>query len=388
MKINKAYRYRMRTNRDIEAKFMRCAGCSRKLWNLALARERDLGSLEFGVKPTHHYAMYEWLKEWRADEETNYLASDIGAHMAQKVLKSLYLAIRDGKRKASPKKPPRFKAWRNRDRSFGWESNVCVMGDRLYVPMVGWIRFRMSRPMIGRYKTATISLDAGKWYVSIVTEADVPEPVHPSGKAVGISIEQDGHMYMSDGSRLNLGKAEGDIIRLEKRIEREQKRLARKFRKSKTVDGQKIIARQSNNYEKNRARLERLHAKARRIRGDHLHKHSHAVTTRYKDIYIEDRSIQGMTAAGKGNAKEAKAKKNRAVLRLAPFAFRQQLEYKQLWKGGKTTAVDTKDIRDICPKCGAKGKAMAVKYRCNDCGYSGQSRRVAAINVLSARVEG
>ena len=38
--FHRAYRYRLRSNRKAEAVLRRWAGCSRKVWNLALAEQQ------------------------------------------------------------------------------------------------------------------------------------------------------------------------------------------------------------------------------------------------------------------------------------------------------------------------------------------------------------
>ncbi|WP_287365769.1 helix-turn-helix domain-containing protein [Thauera sp.] len=38
--FHRAYRYRLRSNRKVEAVLRRWAGCSRKMWNLALAEQQ------------------------------------------------------------------------------------------------------------------------------------------------------------------------------------------------------------------------------------------------------------------------------------------------------------------------------------------------------------
>lgn len=48
----------------------------------------------------------------------------------------------------------------------------------------------------------TVSLSAGKWYVSIQTEREVPEPVHPLQTAVGIDMGIARFATLSDGSSL------------------------------------------------------------------------------------------------------------------------------------------------------------------------------------------
>ncbi len=58
---------------------------------------------------------------------------------------------------------------------------------RIFLPKLGWIRYRNSRLVLGEVRSATVSLRAGKWYVSILTSREVERPV-PHGPAVGIDV--------------------------------------------------------------------------------------------------------------------------------------------------------------------------------------------------------
>jgi putative transposase len=66
---------------------------------------------------------------------------------------------------------------------------------RIKLPKVGWVRYRKSRNIKGHPKNVTVSVVAGKAYVSIQTEREVEHSMHSSNTAVGI----DWGVVMSDG---------------------------------------------------------------------------------------------------------------------------------------------------------------------------------------------
>jgi putative transposase len=57
---------------------------------------------------------------------------------------------------------------------------------RLFLPKMGWVRYRNSREVLGTVKNVTVSLSAGKWYISVQTERVIEPPIHSSNLAVGI----------------------------------------------------------------------------------------------------------------------------------------------------------------------------------------------------------
>jgi putative transposase len=59
---------------------------------------------------------------------------------------------------------------------------------RAKLPKLGWVRFRITRPLGGKAKNATVSRDGGHWYISFLVEDGVtpPERHAQPGSAVGI----------------------------------------------------------------------------------------------------------------------------------------------------------------------------------------------------------
>lgn len=45
--------------------------------------------------------------------------------------------------------------------------------NRIFLPKLGWMRYRNSREVLGKIKNVTVSFTAGRWFVSIQTEREV-----------------------------------------------------------------------------------------------------------------------------------------------------------------------------------------------------------------------
>jgi putative transposase len=75
---------------------------------------------------------------------------------------------------------PVFRKKRKKDSSRipqGFE--VDSANGRVKLPKLGWIRYRKSRGIEGKPKNITVSLGNGKIFISIQTEREVSQPLHP-----------------------------------------------------------------------------------------------------------------------------------------------------------------------------------------------------------------
>src|SRR5690606_734734 len=70
---------------------------------------------------------------------------------------------------------------------------------RLFLPKLGWMRYRSSRRVLGEVRNVTVSQCAGKWFVSIQTEREVARP-DPRGEAVGVDLGIVRFATLSDGT--------------------------------------------------------------------------------------------------------------------------------------------------------------------------------------------
>ena len=70
---------------------------------------------------------------------------------------------------------------------------------RIFLPKLGWMRYRHSRNVQGTIKNVTVTGSYDKWYVSIQTERDVDVPI-PTGTDVGIDMGVVQFATLSDGT--------------------------------------------------------------------------------------------------------------------------------------------------------------------------------------------
>jgi putative transposase len=133
--------------------------------------------------------------------------------------------------------------------------------DRIFLPKLGWIRYRNSREVLGTVKNVTVSNRNGKWFVSIQTEREVEQPVAQGG-AVGIDMGVVRFATLSNGTvvpPLNIVK-----------------RYAADLRKAQQVMSRK--KKFSNNWKQANAKVQRIHVRIANARRDYLHKASTSIS--------------------------------------------------------------------------------------------------------------
>ncbi|WP_237173772.1 RNA-guided endonuclease InsQ/TnpB family protein, partial [Paracandidimonas lactea] len=195
-----AFKYELRPDGQQTRQMARFAGSCRFVYNKALAMQQ--ANHEAGGKFIGYVAMAKELTAWRNGSETPWL-KDAPVHPLQHALKDLERAYKNffAKRAAFP----RFKKKGQRDR-FRYpdakQIKLDQVNSRIFLPKLGWLRYRNSRDVLGTVRNATVSQSGGKWFVSIQTERQVAQPMAQSSSAIGIDMGIARFATLSDGSYL------------------------------------------------------------------------------------------------------------------------------------------------------------------------------------------
>ncbi len=367
-----AFKFELMPTGEQARKMRQFAGACRFVYNKALALQRE--NREAGGKFIGYVGMAKHLTAWRNSTETPWL-KDAPVHTSQCALKDLDRAFVNffEKRTAFP----RFKRKGMRD-SFRYPDAKQIRLDRengrICLPKLGYIRYRNSRTVPGEARSSTVSLRAGKWYVSILTKREVEQPV-PHGPAVGIDVGVARFATLSDGAFI---APLASFRKHEQRLGKYQRRMARK------VKG-------SSNWKKAKARVQRIHARIANARNDFLHKASNTISKNHAMIAVEDLQVRNMSGSAKGSAEtpgrnvRAKSGLNKSILDQGWFEFRRQLEYKTAWRGGFFVAVPPQNTSRTCPCCShisADNRRTQALFACIRCGHEANADHVGAINVL------
>ena len=367
-----AFQYELMPNGETQRQLRRFVGSCRFVYNKALALQK--ANHEAGEKFIGYVAMAKHLTAWRNGEETPWL-KDIPVHPLQHALKHLDKAYQNFFAKRADF--PRFKH-KGSSNSFRYPDPKQIKLDqansRIFLPKLGWIRYRNSRDVLGELRNVTVSSKGGKWLVSIQTRREL-EVVSSVTAAVGIDLGIARFATLSDGSYiapLNSFKSKAT------KLAKYQRRMAHK---------QKF----SNNWKKAKAKVQKIHAQIANARRDFLHKATTTISQNHALVFIEDLQVRNMSKSSAGTAENhgkhvaQKSGLNKAILDQGWGEFRRQLDYKLAWNGGMLFAVPPHYTSQTCPCCGhvsADNRQTQARFACVECGYENHADVVGAINVL------
>lgn len=370
-----AFKYELRPDGQQQRQMSRFAGSCRFVFNKALALQK--ARYEQGEKKLGYAGLCKELTAWRNGSETPWL-KDAPVHPLQQTLKDLERAYANFFARRADF--PRFKKKGQSD-SFRYPDPKQVKLDqgnaRIFLPKLGWLRFRQSREVLGTVKNVTVSLSGGKWFMSIQTEREVDQPLPQSTTAVGIDMRIVRFATLSDGRHL---EPLNSFKRHESALRRAQQAMSRKTKFS-------------SNWKEAKARVQRIHSRIGDTRRDYLHKATTTISQNHAMVCIEDLQVRNMSKSAAGTAEvpgrnaRAKSGLNKAILDQGWFEFRRQLDYKLAWNGGTLIAVPSQNTSRTCPACGHVSKdnrpAQAL-FACVECGFEENADLVGAVNVLRA----
>lgn len=381
MIIQKAFKFKLKPTAEQEQQFYAIAGSCRKVWNIALAEiieRKDKGeSLQASFAK-----LCKDLTGWRNSDELDYL-SGYSAVTHQQKLKDLARAVSDSFKKKDSGSRKEFPKWRKRDlhSSFRFtqnkkETNIQVDNHRVKLPTIGWVSFHKSQEVKGKINTATVSMNSGKWFISLQVQVDVPEPTHFATTDVGIDLGIAKFATLSNGE---VYEPLNSFRKLESKLAKLQRQLKNKKKFSE-------------NWKRLKKKIQKVHSKIANARADYLHKTSTEITNNHGMIAIEDLKVSNMSKSAKGDAENhgkdvaAKSGLNKSILDQGWYEFRRQLTYKQGWKGGVLVAVPPQFTSQTCPCCSHVSKdnrKTQSHFECVECGFTENADLVGSINILS-----
>ncbi len=287
-------------------------------------------------------------------------------------------ALKEALSKTNPKRFPRFKKKGQRDSiRYPQGFKVDQTNSRVYLPKIGWVRYRQSQELVGQPKNITLSKRGQHWYVSIQTELEVEQPKPTATSIVGGDLGIARFLTLSTGeyfSPLN------SFRKLEKKLAKLQRTKARRTKGSQ-------------NWQKIKRKITKLHIRIANARNDYLHKLSHNLSKNHAVVVLEDLKVANMSKSAKGTIEEpgtnvkAKSGLNKSILDQGWAEFKRQLDYKLEWLGGLLVLVDPKNTSRCCPECGHTSKdnrTTQERFLCVECGYRENADFVGALNVLRA----
>ena len=369
MIIRKGFKFEIMPNDAQIRKMKQFCGCSRFVFNHALAWQNEQNGQDNSVKFSYT-KIANLLPQWK--KELLWL-KDCYSQVLQQSLKDLESAFKNFFQKRSGF--PKFKK-KGLKESFRFPQGCKLeqQNNRLYLPKIGWIRYRNSRDVVGEIKNVIVSRKCGKWYVSIQTEFEMETP-RPNGGEVGINMGIVRFATLSSGEYFEPINA---FKNLKGKLAKLQHRLKNKVKFSQ-------------NWQKLKAKIAKLHHKIAHCRKDFLHQTSSKISKNHAVVYVEDLQVSNMSKSARGTAEEhgknvkQKSGLNRSILDQSWFEFRRQLAYKLAWNGGHLIAVPPQNTSRTCPCCSYTAKEnrqTQADFECVGCGYTENADIVGAINIL------
>ncbi|MBI2671475.1 IS200/IS605 family element transposase accessory protein TnpB [Candidatus Woesearchaeota archaeon] len=208
--------------------------------------------------------------------------------------------------------------------------NLIKTGKRyqtLHLSKIGEIPVRAYRDIEGKIKQIAIKItNSGKWFANITAESGKQNKKLVNSKQVGIDLGLTNYVYDSDNNHFDNPKYLNNSLNKLKKL---QRKLSRKQKGS-------------NNRNKQRLKVTKLHETIENQRNDFLHKLSRYYINNYNLIAVENLQIQNMI-------------KNRFLSRSISDSswakFIKMLEYKAESAGIQVIKVNPRGTTQKCSNC-------------------------------------
>jgi putative transposase len=269
------YQYRFHPTDQQQQSLAQLFGCVRVVWNDALA---------FSKSDQHpgYNQLSAMLTQTKKTEARSWL-SGVSSVPLQQSLKQLETAYKNyfdslkGKRKGKKVGQPKFKKKTNKQSATFTKAAFSIKKEKVFLAKIGDVLPIWSRELPSSPSSVTVIKDAAnRYFLSFVVEIE-PVQVKAKNHSIGIDLGIKTFAAMSNGEMVK----SPDYSKLDKRLRRKQKPLARQVKGSKRR-------------EKTRLQIAKLHNKIADSRKDFLQKLSTRVVNENQVITLEDLNVSGM----------------------------------------------------------------------------------------------
>ncbi len=246
--------------------------------------------------------------------------------------------------------------------SFRLTGSIAVYPDAIQLPRLGRLRLKEKGylPVAGvKVLSATVSEQAGHWYVSVQVEQEQAIPVN-TGPVVGVDLGVKSLATFSDGI----------VIPNPRHLKRRLKQLKRLHR---------VVSRRTKggkNRKKAARKLAKLYRKVANQRKNTLHQVTTTLAKTKQVIVIEDLNVSGMLK----NHHLAQA-----IADVGFYEFKRQLLYKAAWYGSKVLLASRwEPSSKTCSGCGWRDEDLTLAdrtFHCEQCGLVIDRDLNAALNL-------
>lgn len=358
-------RYALRPTPEQETLLLEFCAHARFVWNLAVEQQ----SWWKPGRTSRPEAYSKQLAEARADNDWLRAGSSV---VQQQALRDFAQAMRNffGKTHGKPtwRKKGIHEGFRIVNFKPGHARRLNRKNGEVFVPKLGWVRFRWSRQVPEAKSYRIRRTPDGKWWVSF---ACVPDAIDGpgTGEVIGIDRGVKVSAALSNGEMHSAPKARESTGQLQKKLSRQKKGSRRR--------------------KDTRLRLARAHAHEANRRKDWAEKLSTDIAQRYDVIRVEDLQIRNMVRSAKGTLEtpgknvSAKAGLNREISRSGWGILVERLEQKARGRVERVNPVYTSQRCSACGHIAKENRESQAVFLCVDCGYADNADVNAAKNIAA-----
>ena len=376
----KSFKTEINPTSEQKVKINKTIGTCRYIYNLYLSHNKIL--CDKGEKFMSGKSFSVWLNnEYIPDNPDKGWIKEVSSKSVKKSIEDGYIAFKRFFKNQSGF--PKFKKKGKSDVKMYFVKNnptdCRCERHRINIPTLGWVRLKEKGYIPTSkdgwvIKSGTVSIKAGRYYVSVLIEVPDPEIADNRNEGIGIDLGLKDFAIVSNGKTYKNINKSARLKKLEKQLHREQRCLSRKYENLK-----KGGVTQRANIQKQKLKVQKLHQKMENIRTDYINKTiAEIVKTKPSYITIEDLNVKGMM-------------KNRhlskAVASQKFYEFRTKLKNKCDENGIELRIVDRMyPSSKLCHCCGAIKKDLKLSdriYKC-DCGYMADRDYNASLNLRDA----
>jgi putative transposase len=331
--VNKTYKFRISPNEEQEILLSKHFGCSRFVYNHFLNERKE--QYQKDKKSDNYYVQAKTLTDLKKKEEYNWL-KEVNSQTIQFALRSLDTAYVNFFRGNA--QFPNFKSRKHKN-TFTIPQFGLVKDNRILIPKFkGGIKVNLDKREIkGKIGKMNITkTPTGKYYVSIFTEQTI-EQLPKTNKQVGIDLGIKDFVITSDVIKFKNNRYTKKYSR---ELKKAQQHLSRKEKGS-------------NEFEKQKLKVAKIHEKISSCRLDTLHKVSYQLVKENDLIVVEDLNVKGMI-------KNHKLSKHIADASWGNFV--NLLNYKCEWYGKELVKVN---------------RFYPSSKTCNSCGWINQGLKLS-----------